>query len=59
MSFIICTLHQILSEIKSRRLRWAGHGAFTGEMKYAYTFLVGEPERMISHERRGRYGSIK
>jgi hypothetical protein len=30
--------------IKSRRVRWAGHVARMGEMKYAYRILVGKPE---------------
>jgi hypothetical protein len=30
--------------IKSRRLRWAGHVARTGEMRGAYRALVGKPE---------------
>ena len=30
--------------IKSRRMRWAGHVAHTGERKGAYRDLVGKPE---------------
>jgi hypothetical protein len=31
-------------EIKSRRLRWAGHVAHIGERRDAYRALVGKPE---------------
>jgi hypothetical protein len=34
----------IIRVIKSRRLRWAGHGARMGESKGAYRVLVGNPE---------------
>ena len=30
--------------IKSRRIRWAGHVAHTGERKDVYRVLVGKPE---------------
>jgi hypothetical protein len=30
--------------IKSRRMRWMGHAACVGEMRNAYTILVGKPE---------------
>jgi hypothetical protein len=30
--------------IKSRRMRWAGHVARTGENRNAYRALVGKPE---------------
>jgi hypothetical protein len=30
--------------IKSRRMRWAGNVARTGEMKNAYKLLIEEPE---------------
>jgi hypothetical protein len=30
--------------IKSRRTRWAGHAARTGERRNAYRILVGKPE---------------
>jgi hypothetical protein len=30
--------------MKSRRMRWAGHVARMGEMRNAYTILVGNPE---------------
>jgi hypothetical protein len=30
--------------IKSRRMRWAGHVAYMGEMKNAYKMLIGKLE---------------
>jgi hypothetical protein len=34
----------IIRVIKSRRMRWAGHVARTGERRGAYRSLVGKPE---------------
>jgi hypothetical protein len=34
----------IIRVIKSRRMRWAGHVARTGDRRGAYRFLVGRPE---------------
>jgi hypothetical protein len=34
----------IIRQIKSRRMRWAGHVARTGEGKNVYGVLVGNPE---------------
>jgi hypothetical protein len=34
----------IIRVIKSKRIRWVGHVARMGEMKNAYTILVGKPE---------------
>jgi hypothetical protein len=34
----------IIRVIKSRRLRWAGHGARMGERRGVYRALVGKPE---------------
>jgi hypothetical protein len=34
----------IISIIKSRRMKWAGHVARIGEKKNAYRLLVGKPE---------------
>jgi hypothetical protein len=34
----------IISQIKSRRMRWAGHVARMGEERKAYRGLVGKPE---------------
>jgi hypothetical protein len=35
----------IITIIKSRRMRWAGHVARKGEKRKAYRLLVGKPER--------------
>jgi hypothetical protein len=35
----------IIRQIKSRRMRWAGHVACMGEERKVYTVLVGMPER--------------
>jgi hypothetical protein len=35
----------IISNIKSRRRRWAGHMARMGEKRNVYRLLVGKPER--------------
>jgi hypothetical protein len=34
----------IITMIKSRRMRWAGHVARMGERRNAYRILVGKPE---------------
>jgi hypothetical protein len=34
----------IITMIKSRRIRWAGHVAHTGTKRNAYRILVGKPE---------------
>jgi hypothetical protein len=34
----------IIRMIKSRRMRWSGHVAHTGENRNAYRILVGKPE---------------
>jgi hypothetical protein len=34
----------IIRQIKSRRMRWAGHVALMGEEKKLYKVLVGKPE---------------
>jgi hypothetical protein len=44
----------IISIIKSRRMRWAGHVARMGEKRNAYRLLVGKPEgkRLLGRPRR-------
>jgi hypothetical protein len=42
-----CGINQgviIITIIKSRRMRWAGHVARLGEKRNAYRILVGKPE---------------
>jgi hypothetical protein len=43
----VCKLYaspDIIRMIKSRRLRWAGHVERIGQMRIAYSILVGNPE---------------
>jgi hypothetical protein len=51
----------IIRELKSRRLRWAGHVARLGERRGAYRALVGKPEgrRPLERPRRRWEGNIK
>jgi hypothetical protein len=43
----------IISQIKSRRMRWAGHVAHMGEGRNVYRILVGMPEGKRPLERPG------
>jgi hypothetical protein len=43
-SFIICTPPNIIRQIKSRKMRWAGHVGRLGEGRNVYTVLVGKPK---------------
>jgi hypothetical protein len=55
-SFIICAHHQI----KSRRMRWAGHVARMGEGRNVYRVLVGslkEKDHLKDEGVDGRMGS--
>jgi hypothetical protein len=47
--------------IKSRRMRWSGHVALTGETRNAYRILVGKPEgkRLLGKPRRMWVVNIK
>jgi hypothetical protein len=44
----------IIRQIKSRRMRWEGHVARTGEGRNVYRVLVGKPEgkRPLGRQRR-------
>ncbi|KAJ4443931.1 hypothetical protein ANN_05720 [Periplaneta americana] len=42
--YALCSAPDIIRNIKSRRLRWAGHVARMGESRNAYRVLVGRPE---------------
>jgi hypothetical protein len=44
----------IITMIKSRRMRWAGHVAQMGEKRNAYRILVGKPEGKRELGRPGR-----
>jgi hypothetical protein len=37
-------LPNIIRMVKFKRMKWAGHVAHMGEMRNAYTLLVGKPE---------------
>jgi hypothetical protein len=37
------SLPNIIRMIKSRRMRWAGHGARLGEKRSAYSVFIGKP----------------
>jgi len=47
--------------IKSRRMRWVGHAACMGEMRYAYNILVGIPKgkRSVGGSRGRRVEDIR
>ncbi|KAJ4439013.1 hypothetical protein ANN_14969 [Periplaneta americana] len=51
----------IIRNIKSKRLRWAGHVARMGESRNAYSVLVGRPEgkRPLGRQRRRWEDNIK
>jgi hypothetical protein len=54
-SFINYSSPNIILIIKSRRVRWAEYLAHTGEMRYADTILVKNPEgkRQLGRPKRG------
>jgi hypothetical protein len=41
---LLYSFPSLISVIKSRRMRWAGHVAWLGEKRNAYRILVGKPE---------------
>jgi hypothetical protein len=41
---ILYSSPNIIRQIKSRRIRWAGHVAHMGEERNVYRVLIGEPE---------------
>jgi hypothetical protein len=51
----------VIRMLKSRRMRWAGHGARVGEIRNAYRILVGNPEgkRLLGKPRRRWADNIK
>ena len=42
--YALYSLRDIIRNLKSRRLRWAGHVAYMEQTKNAYRVLVGKPE---------------
>jgi hypothetical protein len=62
MNFTACILHRILlTVIKSRRMRWAGHVVRMEEKRGVYRVLVGKPEskRPLGRPRRGWEDNIR
>ncbi|KAJ4431865.1 hypothetical protein ANN_20471 [Periplaneta americana] len=57
----LCISPDIIRNIKSRRLRWAGHVTRMGEFRNAYRVLVGRPEgkRPLGRPRRRWEDNIK
>jgi hypothetical protein len=57
----LCTSPDIIRQIKSRRMRWAGHVARMGEGRNVYRVLVGKPEgkRPLERPRRRWEDGIK
>jgi hypothetical protein len=51
----------IIRQIKSRRMRWAGHVARIGEERNVYRVLVGKPEgkRPVGRQRCRREDGIR
>jgi hypothetical protein len=45
--FVFLELPDIIRQVKSRRMRWAGHVARMGKKRKVYKILVGKPERKI------------
>jgi hypothetical protein len=58
---ILYSLPVIISQNKSRRMRWAGHVARMGEERNVYKVLVGKPEgkRPLERPRHRREDGIK
>jgi hypothetical protein len=48
----------IIRQIKSRRMRWAGHVARMAEGRNVYRVLAGKPEGKRPHERPRRNGRM-
>jgi hypothetical protein len=57
----LCSSSSIITIIKSRRMRWAGHVARMGEKRNVYMLLVGRPEgkRLLGRPRRRWMDNIK
>jgi hypothetical protein len=48
ISFMNCTLHQtghIIKVIKTKTMKWMGHGKCTSKIRNVYKILVRKPER--------------
>jgi hypothetical protein len=55
---ILYSSPNIIRQIKSRRLRWAGHVARKGEEMYVYKVLMGKPEERDHLEDQGVGGRM-
>ena len=57
----MCSSPNIIRNLKSRRLRWAGHVARVDQSRNAYRVLVGKPEskRPLGRPRRRLEDNIK
>jgi hypothetical protein len=57
----LCSRPDIIRQIKSRRMRWAGHVAGMGEGRNVYRVLVGKPDgkRPLERPRRRWEHGIK
>jgi hypothetical protein len=55
----LCSFPDIIRQVKSRRMRWAGHVARMGEERKVNKVLVGNPEgrRPFGRPRWGQNGS--
>jgi hypothetical protein len=51
---ILYSSQNIVRQIKSRRMRWAGHMARIGEERNVYRILMGKPEGKRPHGMPGR-----
>jgi hypothetical protein len=54
----LCSSPDIIRQIKSRRMRWAGHVARMGEGRNLYRVLVGKPEGKSHSEEQGVDGRM-
>jgi hypothetical protein len=48
----------VIRQIKSRRMRWAGHVASMGEGRNVYRVFVGKPEGKVHFEDQGIDGRM-
>jgi hypothetical protein len=57
----LCLSSNIIRQIKSRRMRWAGHVARMGKGRNVYRVLVGKPEgkRKLGRPRRTWEDGVK
>jgi hypothetical protein len=53
-SFITCTYTNVIRQIKSRRMRWAGYVEHVGEERKLYKVLVRKPGGMRPLGSRGK-----